>query len=110
MYMQDMEYNAGRATQLLSVMAHKQRLMLLCRLVEGEASVNTLTACLGLRQSTVSQHLAKLREAGIVSPRRDGQTIHYSLAGREARAVLETLYGLYCAGGADQPAQESGGD
>lgn len=82
-------------------MANKQRLMLLCRLVEGEASVNVLTTSLGLRQSTVSQHLAKLREAGIVRPRRDGQTIHYSLAGPEARAVLETLYGLFCAGNED---------
>lgn len=82
-------------------MANKQRLMLLCRLIEGEASVNVLTACLGLRQSSVSQHLAKLREAGIVKTRRDGQTIHYSLAGPEARAVLETLYGLYCGGDAD---------
>ena len=78
------------------MMANKQRLMLLCRLVEGEASVNALAASLGLRQSTVSQHLAKLRESDIVAGRRDGQTIYYSLAGVEARAVLETLYGLYC--------------
>lgn len=96
MNIQDFEYNAERATALLTAMANKQRLMLLCRLVEGEASVNTLVQSLGLRQSTVSQHLAKLRESEIVSPRRDGQTIFYSLAGKEARAVLETLYRLYC--------------
>ncbi len=103
MNIQELEYNAGRATRLLSLMANGQRLMLLCRLVEGEASVNTLADSLGLRQSTVSQHLGKLRDSGIVAARRDGQTMYYSLSGVEARAVLETLYRLYCA-----PAGEAG--
>lgn len=99
MNIQDFEYKAGRAAELLASMAHKGRLMLLCRLVEGEASVNALSQTLAMRQATVSQHLAKLRELGLVQPRRDGQTIYYSLNGPEVRAVLETLYDLYCRDG-----------
>ncbi len=99
MNIQDFEYKAERAADLLASMAHKGRLMLLCRLIEGEASVNALAQTLAMRQATVSQHLAKLRELGLVQPRRDGQTIYYSLSGPEVRAVLETLYDLYCRDG-----------
>ncbi|MEM1047849.1 MAG: metalloregulator ArsR/SmtB family transcription factor [Pseudomonadota bacterium] len=99
MNIQDFEYKAERAADLLASMAHKGRLMLLCRLVEGEASVNALAQTLAMRQATVSQHLSKLRELGLVKPRRDRQTIYYSLRGPEVRAVLETLYDLYCRDG-----------
>lgn len=106
MNMQDMEYNAEKATALLSAMSNKHRLMILCRLVGGEASVGQLTETLGLRQATVSQHLARLRELELVQTRRDAQTIFYSLNGGEAKAVIETLYGLYC-GTVDEPAKET---
>ena len=93
-----MQEKAGRASQLLAAMSNQKRLMILCQLVEGERSVGELSEMLGIRQTTVSQHLALLRKDGFVTSRRDAQSQLYSLAGTEARAVLETLYGLYCAG------------
>jgi DNA-binding transcriptional ArsR family regulator len=91
-----LEAQASRASSLLSAMCNQTRLMLLCQLVEGERSVNELTERLAAPQSTISQHLALLRREGFVAARRDGQTHYYSLAGDEARAILETLQALYC--------------
>ena len=96
-----MQAQAGKASALLGAMANEKRLMLLCQLVDGERSVNELTASLGSPQSTVSQHLALLRREGFVRARRDGQTQYYSLAGNEARAILETLQFLYCRPGTE---------
>ncbi len=93
--------NASKAKRLLGAMANEKRLLILCQLVNGEHSVNGLAEMLGTRQSTVSQHLALLRKDGLVHCRRQAQTQYYSLAGKEARKVLETLYGLYC----EPPAQ-----
>ena len=92
-----MRDNAHKASTLLAAMANEKRLMILCQLVEGERSVGELADLLEVRPSTVSQHLALLRKDGFVTSRRDAQTLHYSLAGEEARSVLETLYSLYCA-------------
>ena len=91
-----MKAQANRASQLLSAMSNDKRLMILCQLIGGERTVNELADLLDTRQSTVSQHLALLRKDGFVTPRRDGQTQFYSLAGDEARSILETLYSLYC--------------
>ena len=91
-----MQVQAGRASTLLSAMCNEKRLMILCQLVQGERSVNELTEALETPQSTISQHLALLRREGFVRPRRDGQTQFYSLAGDDARAILETLQSLYC--------------
>ena len=66
-------------------------------MIDGERSVGELTEFLGIRDSTVSQHLALLRKDGIVASRRDGQTIFYSIASAPAREVLEALYRQYCA-------------
>ena len=77
-------------------MSNEKRLMILCQLVGGERSVNELADLLETRQSTISQHLALLRNDGLVQARRDGQTQFYSLAGDEAQSVLETLHNLYC--------------
>ena len=88
---------AGAAADLLRTLANPHRLMIVCRLVEGEHSVGELAAALDLRCSTVSQHLAVLRRERLVRARRDAQTIWYSLASKPARAVLETLFRLYCA-------------
>ncbi|MGD8340357.1 MAG: metalloregulator ArsR/SmtB family transcription factor [Gammaproteobacteria bacterium] len=93
-----MQERAGRASQLLSAMSNEKRLMILCQLVEGERSVGELAERLGVRQSTISQHLALLKKDGFVESRRDAQSQIYSLAGVEAQAVLEALYGLYCTG------------
>jgi DNA-binding transcriptional ArsR family regulator len=92
-----MRERAGRASQLLAAMANEKRLLILCQLVDGEHSVGELAEFLGARQSTISQHLALLKKDGFVESRRDGQTQYYSLAGHEARSVLEALYGVYCA-------------
>jgi len=91
-----MRERATRASQLLAAMANEKRLMILCQLIEGERSVGELADLLGVRQSTISQHLALLKKDGFVGSRRDGQTQYYSLAGEEAQRVLEALYGLYC--------------
>lgn len=97
-----MKASAGEAEGLLKSLANRHRLMILCQLVDGEQSVGDMAAFMGLRDSTVSQHLALLRKDGLVSTRRDGQTIWYSIASAPARKVLKTLYGLYC--GVDQAA------
>lgn len=89
--------NSDAAATLLSSMAHPKRLLVLCQLVEGERTAGELAADVGLSPSALSQHLAKMKAAGIVASRREGQTLHYRLAGREVRAVMETLYALYCA-------------
>ncbi len=89
--------NAKRASTLLKAMSNQHRLMILCQLVPGEKCVGELEKIVGLSQSALSQHLARLRRDTLVQTRRDAQTIYYSLSGDEASAVIETLYGLYCA-------------
>lgn len=91
-----MRSQAARASQLLAAMANEKRLLILCQLVAGERTVNELAELLDTRQSTVSQHLALLRKDGFVESRRMGQSQYYSLAGAEARRVLEALHALYC--------------
>jgi DNA-binding transcriptional ArsR family regulator len=87
---------AGKASALMGAMSNEKRLMILCQLVKREHSVNELAELLKAPQSTISQHLALLRREGFVQARRDAQTQFYSLAGEEARAILETLQALYC--------------
>jgi DNA-binding transcriptional ArsR family regulator len=87
---------ADRASELLKALANRHRLLILCQLIESERSVGELAEFLGIRDSGVSQHLALLRKDGLVATRRDGQTIWYSIASAEARALLTTLYGIYC--------------
>ena len=97
MQAKDIQEAADRAVALLKALASRNRLMILCTLVEGERSVGALAEELGLRDTVASQHLALLRRDGLVKSRRDGQTIYYALAGDEARRVLATLYDIYCA-------------
>lgn len=92
----DLRDNAARATALLRALANENRLMLLCLLVEGERTVGELNASLPLSQSALSQHLAVLREEGLVRARRSGQNVHYGLASAPARRVIETLHAIYC--------------
>ena len=91
-----LEENAIRASTLLKAMSNQHRLMILCQLVGGERRVGELEDLIGLSQSALSQHLARLRRDNLVKTRRSAQTIYYSLSGPEAQAVIETLYGLYC--------------
>lgn len=92
-----MSEKAESAAELLKSLANRHRLLIVCQLIEGERSVGELAEFLGIRDSTVSQHLALLRKDGLVITRREGQTIFYSIGSAPARAVLETLYGIYCA-------------
>ena len=94
--MEDMRAAADEASALLRALANRHRLLILCRLVDGERSVGDLAAALGIRDSTVSQHLALLRRDGLVHTRREGQTIWYAISSAPARAVLESLYRSYC--------------
>ena len=91
-----MREHAGDAAQLLKALANEKRLMVLCLLVEGERSVGELNAELDLSQSALSQHLAILREDGLVLTRRVAQTIYYALADGPAQRIIETLHGIYC--------------
>ncbi|MCW9033430.1 MAG: metalloregulator ArsR/SmtB family transcription factor [Alphaproteobacteria bacterium] len=93
----DMQKNAQRASNLLKAMSNEHRLMVLCQLLHGERSVGELEEIIGLSQSALSQHLARLRKDDLVQTRRSAQTIYYSLEGEEAKRVIETLYSLYCA-------------
>jgi len=82
---------AGEVAGLLKLVANQQRLLLLCRLREGEASVGELVGLCRLSQSSVSQHLAKMREGGILQTRRDAQTIYYRLADPHVEALMAFL-------------------
>ena len=93
---------AEKAEAFLKALANKHRLMVLCELHQGERSVGTLMEAVGLSQSALSQHLAKLREDGLVVTRRDAQTIYYALANEDASRIMAVLYELFCA---DKPAQ-----
>jgi DNA-binding transcriptional ArsR family regulator len=88
--------NAHHASDLLKALAHESRLTILCILAEGEKSVGDLEALLEQRQSTVSQQLARLRLDGLVSTRRDGKSIYYSIANDNVRTILNALYQAFC--------------
>lgn len=94
-----MSAHAAAASRLLKALANEKRLMILCMLVEGERNVGEINARLDLSQSALSQHLAVLREDGLVLTRRDGQSVYYSLPKGSARRIVETLHGLYCGTG-----------
>ena len=88
--------HAGRAAALLRALSNENRLMILCLLIEGERSVGELNAALPLSQSALSQHLALLREEGLVETRREAQTVFYAVTSEPAREVISTLHAVYC--------------
>jgi DNA-binding transcriptional ArsR family regulator len=89
---------AEEATSLLRALANSDRLLLLCHLSQGECCVGDLEEELQIQQPTLSQQLTVLRTRELVSTRRDGKRIYYSVSDPKALAVLETLYRLFCAG------------
>jgi ArsR family transcriptional regulator len=91
------EASAREAAKLLRALGNERRLMILCQLGDGERSVGELQPLVGLSQSALSQHLAVLREDGLVQARREAQAVVYSLAPGPARTLLDTLHGIYCA-------------
>ena len=88
--------SSRRASRFLKALANENRLMLLCILSEGEYSVTELEDLLGIRQPTLSQQLARLRSDNLVSTRRDGKAIYYSLASAEARDIMKVIYTHFC--------------
>lgn len=95
-----MQQAARDACGLLKVLSNPDRLLILCHLAQGEARVGELEEVLGIVQPTLSQQLTVLREEELVTTRRDGKHIHYSLASTRALAVIETLYREFCGGDA----------
>jgi len=96
--------NARDASDFLKAISNESRLLLLCLLAERERSVGELEAILGMRQSTVSQSLARLRYDDFVTTRRDGKTVYYSIANPDVRRVLAIIYDIFCEKETDKPA------
>lgn len=94
--MERMVENARRASNFLKAISHEGRLMILCHLASGEKSVTELEQLLSARQAAVSQQLTRLRMEGLVTPRREGKTIYYSLAGDRPKRIMEVMYDLFC--------------
>ncbi len=95
---QQLERKAGEVAQLLKAMSNQKRLLLLCKLAElGEVNVTQLAEEVGLSQSALSQHLARLRDDQLVTFRRDAQTLFYRISDPRIEALLDTLYALFCA-------------
>lgn len=92
----ELQAAAGQACTLLKTLSNPDRLLLLCQMTQGEFSVSELETLTGVRQPTLSQQLTVLREEKLVSTRREGKQIFYSIASNEALAVLQVLYQLYC--------------
>jgi DNA-binding transcriptional ArsR family regulator len=91
-----MQKNSTEAALFLKQMANSQRLMILCVLNASECSVSELNDAIPLSQSALSQHLAKLRDSGFVSTRRDKQTIYYSLIDTRAKKIMQNIYEVFC--------------
>lgn len=88
--------SACEASNFLKALSHEGRLLILCYLATGEKTVTELEELLAARQAAVSQHLSRLRSEGLVTPRRDGKTIYYSLADERSVKVLSVVYDLFC--------------
>ena len=91
-----LQSNAGDAVKLLKGLANESRLMIMCVLSEGEVSVGQLNQRIQLSQSALSQHLAVLRDQGLVQTRRESQTIYYRPAETAALSIIELLHDIYC--------------
>jgi ArsR family transcriptional regulator, virulence genes transcriptional regulator len=92
-----LQRNAGAAAAMLSALANERRLMILCLLIaEDEVTAGTLASEVGLSQSACSQHLARMREEGLVTFRREAQSIHYRIADPNVKRLITTLKNIYC--------------
>jgi DNA-binding transcriptional ArsR family regulator len=92
----EMKPRADEIADLMKTMAHANRLLALCALGEREYAVTELAEAIGMRAQAMSQQLAILRNKGLVSTRRDGQTVYYSLASDRLRAFMAALNTIYC--------------
>jgi ArsR family transcriptional regulator len=97
MSIDDFAANAQEVADILRALGNERRLMILCKLVEaGEMTVGALVAAVGLSQSALSQHLARMRDENIVTFRRDGQTLWYRIADSRTQQLMAELHRLYC--------------
>ena len=95
--MDSLEAKAAQAASLLKLLANENRLLILCQLAQvKEMSVNDLVEAVGISQSALSQHLAKMREDGLLATRREAQTVYYRMADRNAGRLLKLLKSIYC--------------
>lgn len=94
--MDKMAESAVQASNFLKAISHEGRLMILCHLASGEKSVTELETLLSARQAAVSQQLSRLRLEGLVTPRREGKTIYYTLADDRPKKIMEVVYDLFC--------------
>lgn len=94
--MDKMTENAVQASNFLKAISHEGRLMILCHLASGEKSVTELETLLSSRQAAVSQQLSRLRLEGLVTPRREGKTIFYTLTDDRPKKIMEVVYDLFC--------------
>jgi ArsR family transcriptional regulator, virulence genes transcriptional regulator len=93
-----LEAKAAEVASVLRMLANEKRLLILCHLAKrGEVSVTPLAELVGLSQSALSQHLARLREDGLVATRRESQVLHYRIAEPRVGRLLDALYAIYCA-------------
>ena len=95
--MQTMQSAATNASRLLKTLANPDRLLLLCQLTQGEHCVSEMEVLVGVLQPTLSQQLGVLRQQGLVTTRREGKQIFYSIASQQALAVMQVLYQQFCA-------------
>jgi ArsR family transcriptional regulator, virulence genes transcriptional regulator len=93
---QQIQQAAPQAAAFLKTLAHTERLMILCHLLNGEHCVRALREKSCLSQSAFSQHLAKLRHEGLVTTRKEAQTVYYALAGTHSQRILAALQTIYC--------------
>ncbi len=95
--MRDLEQNAAKVSDILKAIGNDKRILLLCKIVEsGEIAAGSLVGVANLSQSAMSQHLSKLRQKGIITYRREGQTLLYRLADENIKELIITLHRLYC--------------
>ncbi|WP_019673925.1 ArsR/SmtB family transcription factor [Psychrobacter lutiphocae] len=93
---EELKVSASKASALLKSLSHPDRLLLLCQLVQAESCVRDLEIATGIKQPSLSQQLGVLRDNNLVSTRREGRQIFYSITSAEALAVMQVLYHLYC--------------
>jgi DNA-binding transcriptional ArsR family regulator len=87
---------ARKASDMLKALSHETRLLILCILTDGEKSVSELEEIMSMPQAAVSQQLARLRFDRLVTTRRDGRVIYYSIASEEVASMIESLYEFFC--------------
>jgi ArsR family transcriptional regulator len=93
---QQLEQHAMEAADMLKQLANPVRLLILCQLIGAEKSVGEIHQGMDISQSALSQHLAKMREAGLVGAEKRGQMVYYRIVDMKAYALLSTLYLIYC--------------